>query len=134
MIGKEIHALVRYRLEQADEALRAARLLCEAKMFRQAAGRAYYATFYAVLALLAVRGLGTSRHSGAVGLFDREFVKEGLFDAEQSKCLHELFDLRQRAVYREMFAVSPQRAQSAVTGAEKFIAETRTYLSSQIDL
>lgn len=34
MIGKEIHALVRYRLEQADEALRAARLLCEAKMFR----------------------------------------------------------------------------------------------------
>ena len=109
MIGKEIHALVRYRLEQADEALRAARLLCEAKMFRQAAGRAYYATFYAVLALLAFRGLGTSRHSGALGLFDREFVKEGLFDAEQSKCLHELFDLRQRADYREMFAVSPQR-------------------------
>ncbi len=82
MSADGIQALVQYRLEQADESLAAARLLVEAGLFRQAAGRAYYAMFYAVLALLAFRGLGASKHSGVLGLFDREFVKEGVFGQE----------------------------------------------------
>lgn len=102
-------------------------------MYRQAAGRAYYAAFYAILALLASRGLGASKHSAAVGLFDREFVKAGSFAPELSRDLHELFDLRQRADYREMFTVSPQRAESATAAAEKFLAEVRKYLGGEID-
>ena len=128
MSTDEIQALVQYRLEQADESLAAARLLAEAKLLRQVVGRAYYAMFYAVLALLAFRGLGASKHSGVLGLFDREFVKEGIFGPEQSRNLHELFDLRQRADYREMFTVSEKRAESAITSAEEFISEVRCYL------
>jgi uncharacterized protein (UPF0332 family) len=126
---EDIHALVRYRLEQADEALAAARLLAEAGMCRQAAGRAYYAAFYSVLALLAKRGLGTSKHAGVVALFDREFVKNGAFDRKFSKALHELFDLRQRADHREMFAVSQERAGEALAAAERFIAAVRAHLA-----
>jgi len=127
---EDIQALVRCRLEQADEALAAARLLVEAGMYRQAAGRAYYAAFYSVLALLAKRGLGTSKHAGAVALFDREFVKSGAFGREFSKDLHELFDLRQRADYREMFAVSQERAGDAAAAAERFIAAVRVQLAA----
>jgi uncharacterized protein (UPF0332 family) len=36
--------------------------------------RLYYAMFYAVLALLQEKEMGTSKHSGAIALFDREFV------------------------------------------------------------
>jgi len=79
MSKDKIRALVTYRLEQAAEAVAAARLLVEAGMCRQAAGRAYYAMFYAVLALFASRGLSSSRHSAALALFDREFVKNGPF-------------------------------------------------------
>ena len=64
-------------MEQAEEALAAAKLLFKSEMCRQAAGRAYYAMFYAVTALLALRKLGTSKHAGALTLFDREFVKNG---------------------------------------------------------
>ena len=134
MSTDQTHALVRYRLEQADETLTAARLLAEAGLFRQSAGRSYYAMFYAVLALLASRGLGTSKHSGALSLFDKLFVKEGPFSHDRSRSLHELFDLRQRADYREMFDLSAERAESAIGSAKEFIAEARKFLRDVVGL
>jgi len=41
--------------------------------------------FYAVLALLANRQMGTSKHTGVLSLFDREFIKTGIFSRELSK-------------------------------------------------
>lgn len=125
-------ALVQFRVEQADEALKAARLLAGAQMHRQAAGRAYYAMYYAVLALLASRGLGASKHTGVIAIFDREFVKSGQFQPEFSKDLHELFDLRQRADYREMFQISSVRAESAIATADRFISEVGKHLGGSV--
>ena len=75
---EQLHALVHYRLQQAVETLREASLLLDQSAWRGAQNRAYYAMFYAVSALLATRQLGSSKHSGVLGLFDREFVKPGL--------------------------------------------------------
>jgi uncharacterized protein (UPF0332 family) len=36
--------------------------------------------FYAVLALLTQGKRETSKHSGAIALFDRDFVKQGIFE------------------------------------------------------
>ena len=106
MNREEARALVAYRLEQADEALRVAEMTLKESIYRTAVNRAYYAMFYAVLALLAAEGRGSSKHTGVIGFFDREFIKKGVFDRELSAWLHEAFDLRQRADYREMFSVS----------------------------
>jgi uncharacterized protein (UPF0332 family) len=46
----ELQTLVRYRMEQASSALRAAEALLHAELWRDAINRAYYATFYAGLA------------------------------------------------------------------------------------
>ena len=69
MITENIQALVAYRLEQADESLDAARILLDRTLDRSAVNRAYYAMFYAVLALLATRKRETSKHGGAISLF-----------------------------------------------------------------
>jgi uncharacterized protein (UPF0332 family) len=74
--------LLRYRLHQAAEALVAARTLLAAALYRDSVNRAYYAMFYALLAVLVTRKLGTSKHSSAIELFDREFVKSGIFPKE----------------------------------------------------
>jgi uncharacterized protein (UPF0332 family) len=73
--AEKIAALIRYRLEQADEALAAAALNLANGLERSAINRAYYGMFYAVLALLAERTIETSRHSGAVAQFDLLYVK-----------------------------------------------------------
>jgi uncharacterized protein (UPF0332 family) len=91
MINDNLRTLVRYRLEQADEALGAAQLLLDQHSLRAVVNRAYYAMFYAVLALLALRKQETSRHAGAISLFDREFVRPGVFSTDLSQWLHRDF-------------------------------------------
>lgn len=56
-----LKALVRFRIEQAEEALRVGGLLREANAPREVVNRAYYGMFYGVLALLASQRRETSR-------------------------------------------------------------------------
>jgi len=79
MKPEQLEDLLRYRMEQAYETLREAEILLNESALRGAINRAYYAMFYALLALLATKRLGTSKHSGALALFDREFVRPGCF-------------------------------------------------------
>lgn len=94
--------LCTYRLTQAKDTLREADvLLREGMSLRSVMNRLYYAMFYTVLGLLQTRQLGTSKHSGAIALFDREFVKPGIIPKEFSKALHRAFELRQKGDYME---------------------------------
>ncbi len=49
---EEMHTLITYRFEQSDEALDSAEFLLARGNYRTVVNRAYYAMFYAVLALL----------------------------------------------------------------------------------
>jgi uncharacterized protein (UPF0332 family) len=133
MITENIQALVKYRLEQADEALEAAGVLLEKGLDRQAINRAYYAMFYGVLALLATRKLETSKHSGAVSLFDKEFIKPGTFSKDLSRWLHDAFDLRQRSDYTVEFHVTGDEARVILENAISFVGEVKTVLAKLVD-
>ena len=63
MSDGDIQSLAQCRMTQAQEALEAAKLLLQADLCRQAAGRAYYAMFYAVTALLAMRQAGAKQYT-----------------------------------------------------------------------
>ena len=92
---RELIALIEYRLKEAEDSIEEAEvLLREGMSMRAVMNRLYYAMFYAVLALLQEKELGTSKHSGAIALFDREFIKTGIFDKDMSKTLHRAFELR----------------------------------------
>lgn len=72
-------ALIKYRMEQAKESIDDARFLLDNnRSIRLIANRAYYAMFYAILALLQSKGLGSSKHSGAIALFNKEFINDNL--------------------------------------------------------
>lgn len=128
MNPEQLEALLRYRIEQAHETLRESEILLGEAALRGAVNRAYYAMFYALLALLATRQLGTSKHSGALSLFDREFVKAGLFPRELSRALHQAFDRRQQYDYGEMASLSQEIAQRTLLDARMFVAAIETHL------
>ena len=127
----QLSALVRYRLDQAHDTLREATILRDATADRGAINRAYYAMFYALLALLATRQLGTSRHSGAIALFDREFVKTGAFSPELSKALHLAFDRRQVHGYGEMIELDADVVADTLADAQRFVLAVAEYLRGQ---
>lgn len=125
---EDVRKLIEYRLEQAAETLEAAKQLAAAGHSRDAVNRAYYAMFYCGLALLASRGLGASKHSGVLSLFNRHFVKTGQFPRDYGRHLREAFELRQGCDYREFIEVTPQQVRETVEHAEAFLACTRQAL------
>ena len=99
-------ALIDYRLTEARESLEEAKVLLREKMSnRSVINRLYYAMFYAVLAILQDKQIGSSKHSGVIAVFDREFVKTRIFDKKLSKALHRAFELRQKGDYMESTAI-----------------------------
>jgi uncharacterized protein (UPF0332 family) len=131
-VKAHVKALVRYRIEQAEESLESAQLLLDNGKPRSSVNRSYYAMFYAVLALLAARGSETSKHSGVIALFDQEYVKTGIFDKDLSRWLHDAFDFRQRADYREMFHISHDQAKLVIEHAASFLSAVRSHLTKMI--
>ena len=123
-----LHELLSFRLEQAHESLREANVLRAAEANRGAVNRAYYAMFYALLALLSTKQLGTSKHSGAISLFDREFVRTGIFPRELSKSLHLAFDQRQTYDYGEMVEMELDASDVAIASATSFVESVEKYL------
>jgi uncharacterized protein len=132
MSSDNIQVLVRSRLEQADDALNAARILLEQHSVRAAVNRAYYAMFYAVLALLALRKQETSKHSGVISLFDREFVRPGVFSRDLSQWLHRAFRQRLAADYAPLRTVSKDEAQQMFDEAQAFVARVREHLAREL--
>jgi uncharacterized protein (UPF0332 family) len=132
MISENIRELVKYRIEQAEESLEAAELLHGKGLERPSLNRAYYAMFYAVLALLATLKRETSKHSGAIALFDLEYVKPGIFSKDLSKWLHEAFELRQRSDYTSGFQISSEEVETLLENAMSFVAEVKILLAKDL--
>jgi len=105
-MNNNLKELIHYRIEKAVELMRAAEILFENGSFRASVNRSYYAMFYMVLALLTIESKETSKHSGAISLFDKILVKRGLFSVDLSRWLHHAFSKRMDADYNPIHSIS----------------------------
>ncbi len=83
-------ALLSYRLRQAEETISDAEKIIASNVSPSSiANRAYYSMFYCVLALFRKTGINikTSKHSGVISIFNKEFVHAGKIDKHYSKIL-----------------------------------------------
>ena len=130
MTDKE--TLYLHRLQEAEETLRdAEKMLVERLTPRSIINRAYYSMFYLTLALFIKAGINpkTSKHKGIISLFDREFVNSGRIERRYSKMLHDTFDERLEADYKELVAVSFEDAAKYVNEAREFFERIKTELA-----
>ncbi|QGP91651.1 HEPN domain protein [Neomoorella glycerini] len=124
--------LIKYRLNEAYEVLAdAQKLLASQGSPRSIVNRSYYAMFYATLALLVTIDQGSAKHSGVISLFDRYFVKPGIFQKELSKSLHRAFEFRQQGDYGEVTPIVVEDAIELLQAAEKFIHTVQRYLNER---
>ena len=126
---EEIAALIQYRLEQAEAALDDAKYLLDGNRSPQSVvNRAYYAMFYAALALLQKAGKIPSKHAGAIGLFDTEFVVKGAFPRELSRDFHKAFELRQASDYRVLQSPTRENADETWQRTARFVHAVKEHL------
>ncbi|MFZ3208584.1 MAG: HEPN domain-containing protein [Geobacteraceae bacterium] len=114
-----------YRIRQTEETLaEAVRMLEIGFSPRSIVNRSYYAMFYAVLALFIHFDTPhkTSKHSGVIGIFNKEFIHTGKLDERFAKMLYDLFDERMESDYRDFAALSEEDALNAVSAAQEFVS------------
>ena len=124
-------ALLNYRIDQARDTLADAEMMLKGGVSaRSVINRAYYAMFYSIMALFIHAGTAqkTSKHSGVISLFDKEFVHPGTIDRRYSKMMHKMFDARQESEYRELTKVSHEEAVESVRIAQEFFEEMRKFI------
>ena len=117
-----------YRMRQTDETLAEAVKMLEFGFSpRSIVNRSYYAMFYAVLALFIHSGTShkTSKHSGIIAIFNKEFVNTGKLDSRFARMLYDLFDERMELDYRDFAEVSEEYSRTAVSSAQEFVSAIR---------
>lgn len=120
---KETKSLIRYRTERSNETLEDAKLLfANGKLF-SSVNRIYYAMYYAVNALLLTKNLSSSKHSGVLALFNKEFVNKKIIDKESGKFFNEMFEFRQKADYKDLVEFRKEDIELWLEKASLFISK-----------
>jgi uncharacterized protein (UPF0332 family) len=117
-------------LARAHEALDEARQLRAAAHLAAAANRAYFAAFYASLALLASVRLEPKTHDGVRHLVNLHFVRAGKLPAQTSRILGQLEQLRNDADYDLASVFTEDGVDDAIAQADAFVAHVRGLLGA----
>jgi uncharacterized protein (UPF0332 family) len=117
-------------LVKAERALRAAELLLHDGAPDFAAGRAYYAMFYAAESALAERELQFRKHSGVHAAFGEYLAKPGLLDPKLHRWLLNAFDKRILGDYSYEMDVDETAARDMIDQAREFVSAVDKSLRS----
>ena len=129
---EEICSLVEYRFKRAKSAYRDGVSLLQKRSFESAINRFYYSAFYSAKALLAIKGLDSSKHSGVITLFHQHFVKEGLVDKEIARAFSRSFERRLDSDYEDFFAIGHDETIQVQEEVKQFMTACESYFKSLI--
>lgn len=95
--------LINYRINRAKETYEDALILREREKWNSTINRLYYASFYAISALLLKSDLNPTTHTGAKRIFSEYFIKSNKIDKIYGKMYSQLFTWRQKGDYADLF-------------------------------
>jgi uncharacterized protein (UPF0332 family) len=119
---------ISYRLQKADESFADAELLAENGRWNSVVNRLYYASFYAVIALLISRGIESTTHNGSRTQFGLNFIKTDIIEKKYGKHFSKLFDLRQKGDYGDLFDYDKETVEPLVILTKGFIQEIKRHI------
>ncbi len=103
MNDQERQEYINYRLEKASETLEVVELLIENKKWNSSVNRLYYATYYAISALLFQAKISAKTHAGVKRQFYLNYINTGKIASEYGKVYSDLSDWRQKGDYGDFF-------------------------------
>ena len=74
--------LCKYRIQESKDSLKVAENCFRDGFYKDAINRSYYASFYAIKAVLALGMVDFKRHKDVVAYFNKEYVATGVFERE----------------------------------------------------
>lgn len=118
---KQLSDQLQLMIEKAFRSIAAAYRNIEEGDYDFASSRAYYASFYAMEAVLLTKELSYSKHAGVISAFNQHFVKTDIFPKEFSKSIARLFRERQTGDYDFDLSIDEKDAKEDARIAEKIV-------------
>lgn len=125
MTDEHTEALIKYRIERAEETYNEALLMRTGEHWNACANRLYYACFYAVSALLAKYGLTSGKHSGIKSLFNQHIINKKILDKSRGKLYNQLFEARQEGDYVDFVSFDRDLVEPWVPRVKEFIDDIK---------
>lgn len=126
-IGKDAE-LSKYRFSFAEETYKSAKMCFDNGFYRDCINRSYYAVFYGVRAVLALKSVDFKRHKDVVAYFNKEFVATEEFPREMGRRLARLKTKREESDYNDFFIASADEAKAQLQSVEYILPLIRKYL------
>lgn len=126
-LDDDMTAFVRYRIDKAEEAYMAAKILYDSSQWNAAVNRLYYACFYAASAVLLDRHIGAKSHAGVLGMFSEKIVRTGEVSVDVFRVYSKLLGWRTKGDYSDMFDYTKE-------DLDMVIVPTRAFLDKVIPL
>lgn len=123
-----VKVLSEYRFERAKEMLDAARQNLHINQYRTSLNRSYYAVFHAMRAVNILNGYDSSKHSGVIAYFNKNFLKENKLDRNLYKIIKDSSYLREKSDYDDFFVIGRQETERQLENAEIFVKAVGDYL------
>lgn len=126
-----VEELVCYRMERAKEMLIASEENLKVNQYRTSLSRSYYAVFHAMRAVNTLDGFDSSKHSGVIAHFNKEYLKDGRLDKNLSRIIKDTSYLREKSDYDDFYLASRNEALIQLDNARKFVAAVEEYLGQK---
>lgn len=123
--------LAGYRMERAREMLDAAEGNLKIGQFKTSLNRSYYAIFHAMRAVNILKGFDSSKHSGVIAFFNKEYLKEEILDRSLSVIVKNSAFLREKSDYDDFYIASKTEAEKQLDDARVFLGKIEEYLKQQ---
>jgi len=123
-------ALVKYRLEKAEESLQEAKYLAKGLFWTTCANRLYYAAFYAISSILLLKGYTILTHKGVKSLFNELFIKTRILDYKYTALYSELFDKRQKGDYTDLINWTEEDILPLIQPTKEFIETIKNLVAT----
>lgn len=122
--------LAGYRLERAKEMLSASECNLDIGQYKTSLNRSYYAVFHAMRSANALKGFDSSKHSGVIAFFTKEYLKTEILDRSLAAIIKESSFCREKSDYDDFYVAGHGEAEEQLKNAKYFVEKIEEYMNS----
>ena len=113
--------LAEYRLARAKEMLEASQSNLEIGQYKTSLNRSYYAVFHAMRSANALKGYDSSKHSGVIAFFTKEYLKTEVLDRGLAAIIKDSSLCREKSDYDDFYVAGKAEAEEQLRNAHYFV-------------
>lgn len=121
--------LAEYRLARAKEMLSASKGNLEIGQYKTSLNRSYYAVFHAMRSANALKGFDSSKHSGVISFFTKEYLKTEILNRELADIIKDSSFCREKSDYDDFYVAVRAEAEKQLENAAYFVRQIEDYVA-----